>query len=72
MFVTGEPGVGKTTLVDLFLQRAAVHERMRIGRGQCLERYGQGEAYLPILEALGRLSRESGGERTTGCWQLRD
>jgi DNA-binding winged helix-turn-helix (wHTH) protein/predicted ATPase len=65
VFVTGEPGVGKTTLIDLFLSRAAVHERMRIGRGQCLERYGQGEAYLPILEALGRLCREPGGERLT-------
>lgn len=65
VFVTGEPGVGKTTLVDLFLHRAAVHERMRIGRGQCLERYGQGEAYLPILEALGRVCREPGGERLT-------
>ncbi len=31
--------------------------------GQCIEHNGAGEAYLPVLEALGRLSREAGGER---------
>ena len=31
--------------------------------GQCIEHYGVGEAYLPVLEALGRLHREAGGER---------
>jgi len=34
-----------------------------LGRGQCIEQYGAGEAYMPILEALGRLCREPGGER---------
>jgi predicted ATPase len=29
-----------------------------VGRGQCLEQYGTGEAYLPVLEAIGRLCRE--------------
>ena len=33
-----------------------------IGRGQCLEQYGVGEAYLPVLEALGNLCREPGRE----------
>ena len=28
-----------------------------IGRGQCIEQYGAGEAYMPVLEALGRLGR---------------
>jgi DNA-binding winged helix-turn-helix (wHTH) protein len=31
--------------------------------GQCVEQYGVGEAYLPVLEALGRLGRQPGGER---------
>jgi DNA-binding winged helix-turn-helix (wHTH) protein/tetratricopeptide (TPR) repeat protein len=31
--------------------------------GQCIEHYGEGEAYLPVLEALGRLSREAGREQ---------
>jgi hypothetical protein len=34
-----------------------------LGRGQCVEHYGTGEAYLPLLEALGRWGREPGGER---------
>ncbi len=65
IFVTGEAGVGKTTLIDLFVERAAARDRMRAARGQCLERHGQGEAYLPVLEALGRLCREPGGDRLT-------
>ena len=28
-----------------------------IARGQCLEQYGAGEAYLPVLDALSRLGR---------------
>jgi DNA-binding winged helix-turn-helix (wHTH) protein/predicted ATPase/type II secretory pathway predicted ATPase ExeA len=34
-----------------------------IARGQCVEQYGVGEAYLPILSALGQLCREPEGER---------
>ena len=65
VFVTGGPGIGKTTLVDLFIDCSHVEDRMRIGRGLCLERYGEGEAYLPVLEALGRIGREPGGKRLT-------
>jgi tetratricopeptide (TPR) repeat protein len=59
VFVTGEPGIGKTTLVRSFLRDVATHGVAVIGRGQCIEHYGQGEAYLPVLEALGRLGRGS-------------
>jgi predicted ATPase len=34
-----------------------------VGWGQCIEQYGAGEAYLPVLEALGWLGRQTGGER---------
>jgi DNA-binding winged helix-turn-helix (wHTH) protein/predicted ATPase len=57
VFVTGEPGIGKTTLVEAFLTRAAADRPVRIGRGQCVEHYGAGEAYLPVLDALARLCR---------------
>jgi predicted ATPase len=57
VFVTGEAGIGKTALVDAFARSVASH-RIRIRRGQCLEQYGTSEAYLPVLEAIGRLCRE--------------
>ncbi len=81
VFVTGEPGIGKTTLVDTFLSSVqspasypitsrsslfaprSVLPALWLGRGQCIEHYGAGEAYLPILEALGRLCRGSEGAR---------
>jgi DNA-binding winged helix-turn-helix (wHTH) protein/predicted ATPase len=58
VFVTGEAGIGKTTLIDTFARSVASDRSIRIGRGQCLEQYGTGEAYLPVLEAVGRLCRE--------------
>ncbi|MGE0681236.1 MAG: AAA family ATPase [Candidatus Binatia bacterium] len=58
VFVTGEPGIGKTTLVEAFLRQAAEQNKIRIARGQCLEQYGAGEAYMPMLEAVAGLCRE--------------
>jgi len=63
IFLTGEPGIGKTTVVDRFLTQVRANGDVRVGRGQCIEQHGQGEAYLPVLEALGQLCREPGGER---------
>jgi DNA-binding winged helix-turn-helix (wHTH) protein len=67
VFVTGEAGVGKTTVVDAFVHQLAPAAALWLGRGQCIEHYGAGEAYLPVLEALGRLGREPGGERLVAC-----
>jgi len=53
IFVTGEAGIGKTKLVDLFQRRAARRPETVIIRGQCIEGFGGKEAYYPILEALG-------------------
>jgi predicted ATPase/DNA-binding winged helix-turn-helix (wHTH) protein len=60
VFVTGEAGIGKTMLVDTFVAQA-VTEEIWLGRGQCIEQYGSGEAYLPLLEAFGRLGRSPDG-----------
>src|SRR5262245_7367399 len=60
VFVTGEGGIGKTTLVERFLADVANDAALRIARGHCLEQYGGGEAYLPVLEAIGRLARDDG------------
>jgi DNA-binding winged helix-turn-helix (wHTH) protein len=63
VFVTGEPGIGKSALVKAFCADAGKVNALRVGWGQCVEQYGAGEAYLPVLEALGRLGRAAGGER---------
>jgi predicted ATPase/DNA-binding winged helix-turn-helix (wHTH) protein len=88
VFVTGEAGIGKTTLVETFLQSLefsvqrlasenhdvsplqtldprlqTLDSRLWIGRGQCVEQHGAGEAYLPVLEALSRIGRSPGGEQ---------
>jgi DNA-binding winged helix-turn-helix (wHTH) protein/predicted ATPase len=63
VFVTGGPGSGKTTLVEAFEHHAAADVRVWIASGQCFEHFGSGEAYLPVLEAVGRLARGSGGQR---------
>ncbi|HMG36469.1 MAG TPA: AAA family ATPase [Blastocatellia bacterium] len=60
LFITGEAGIGKTTLVEAFLQKAGGDPNLWIARGQCLEQYGSGEAYLPVLEAVSRLCQEPG------------
>ena len=54
-FVSGEPGVGKTTLVATgvaALRRHAGPAPPRYAVGACVEQHGGGEAYLPLLEAL--------------------
>jgi predicted ATPase/DNA-binding winged helix-turn-helix (wHTH) protein len=61
VFVTGEAGLGKTTLVEAFLEGIGAEGTLWIARGQCIEQYGAGEAYLPVLEAVGRLCRDPEG-----------
>jgi predicted ATPase/DNA-binding winged helix-turn-helix (wHTH) protein len=61
VFVTGESGLGKTTLVDAFVASLTAEANLWVARGQCLDHHGMGEAYLPVLDALGRLCREPDG-----------
>jgi hypothetical protein len=56
--VTGEPGIGKSSLTEDFLaELAASADRPIIARGRCSERLAGAEAYLPMLEALEHLLR---------------
>ena len=63
--VPGEPGMGKTTLVEDFLTDLRLSSRRCIiARGRCSERLAGKEAYLPWLEALDGLLR--GGSARIG------
>lgn len=62
--VRGEPGIGKTWLVDALLEplegtaAAPLGDtavRPLVARARCLETFGADEAYLPLLDGLGQL-----------------
>ena len=60
VFVDGPAGIGKTTLLEAFLDSPAVraHEAPPwIGRAACFERRGLVEPHQPILDALEDLAR---------------
>jgi DNA-binding winged helix-turn-helix (wHTH) protein/tetratricopeptide (TPR) repeat protein len=81
VFITGEPGIGKTALAETFLRRACAEQpSIVVGRGRCLEQYGTGEAYLPWVDAIGsvlngpfgtRLSTALFDSAPTWCGQFR-
>jgi DNA-binding winged helix-turn-helix (wHTH) protein/tetratricopeptide (TPR) repeat protein len=62
VFVSGDAGIGKTTLVEEFRERVAMRGEFGIARGQCVEQNGPGEPFMPVLEALERLCRGFMGE----------
>jgi DNA-binding winged helix-turn-helix (wHTH) protein/tetratricopeptide (TPR) repeat protein len=63
-FLTGEPGIGKSTLAEALL--GDLPDDVAVARGQCLEQHGAGEPYLPLLDALGRLCRGPNGAEMVG------
>src|SRR5262249_8168674 len=58
VFITGETGIGKTALVEAFLDSGIVRKEpdVRVAQGYSVEQSGAREAYLPVLAALGRLA----------------
>lgn len=60
--VTGEPGIGKTSLVEDFIAELEMDRaRPVLARGRCSERLAGSEAYLPLLEVLDSLMGSRGG-----------
>jgi DNA-binding winged helix-turn-helix (wHTH) protein/tetratricopeptide (TPR) repeat protein len=60
VFVTGEAGIGKTTLVEAFAESFGRDRAGLVARGQCLEHRGTPEPYLPVFDALTGLCRQDG------------
>jgi DNA-binding winged helix-turn-helix (wHTH) protein/tetratricopeptide (TPR) repeat protein len=57
VFIVGEPGIGKTSLVDAFQRACAAIAGVSAARGQSVEGFGGKEPYYPLLEAVGQLAR---------------
>jgi predicted ATPase/DNA-binding winged helix-turn-helix (wHTH) protein len=59
VFLSGESGIGKTTLTDAVTHHAA--ESFSIARGQCVPGFEK-EDFYPVTEALAQLCASSSGE----------
>jgi DNA-binding SARP family transcriptional activator len=62
-FVTGDAGIGKTTIVESFVSRVGGAPGTLVAHGQCVEHRGAGEPYLPVLDALGGVARRPSGRQ---------
>jgi len=59
VFITGEAGLGKTALLDVFLQDLIVTgDPFHLARGRCSESLTECEPFMPWIEALGELANE--------------
>src|SRR5215831_8583925 len=61
LLLSGEAGIGKTTVVQEVLSTVTAAGGARATWGQCLQHYGIGEPYQPLLDALMRLCRQPDG-----------
>jgi len=59
--VSGEAGIGKTSLLASFGSSLGPPEEIAFTAGQCLEPL-ESEPYSPLLEAVGRLCRRAGSD----------
>jgi DNA-binding winged helix-turn-helix (wHTH) protein/tetratricopeptide (TPR) repeat protein len=60
LFLTGEPGIGKTTLIEMFLEEIR-HYSPTVLRMRCVKHLGRGEALLPVIEAIEKRCRTAEG-----------
>ncbi len=60
VLVTGETGIGKTTLIEHFLTQVQGLPDLLVGRGQCCGTCRPGDADQPLLDALSHLCKQLG------------
>jgi DNA-binding winged helix-turn-helix (wHTH) protein len=60
VFVSGEAGIGKTSIAEAFLAGAERDHGAWVARGQSVEHSTAQEPYLAVLDAFGRLLKQSG------------
>ncbi|MGH2776318.1 MAG: AAA family ATPase [Actinomycetota bacterium] len=64
--VTGEAGLGKTTLIEAFLDAATKAHDLTVAESSCLEQQGVTEPFMPLLDALNRLCRNDERREAVG------
>jgi len=57
LFIDGDQGLGKTTLVDAFIEQTARGTRLVSARGACSQPFGRREPYVALFDALADLCR---------------
>lgn len=63
VFITGEVGIGKTTLVDSFMQTiSASPNPPAVVRGQCIAGFAPTQPWYPVLELLRQLCASPHGD----------
>lgn len=62
VLLSGEAGIGKTTLLEAFIAQAVKH-RVQVAYGQCVEHRGESEAYFPVFSVLQGLCNQPDGEQ---------
>ena len=68
IFVTGEAGAGKSTLIKEFSNRSqAAHSSLLTAVGNCNAQTGIGDPYLPFREILGQLTGDVESKLTQGA-----
>jgi predicted ATPase/DNA-binding winged helix-turn-helix (wHTH) protein len=60
VFVTGEAGIGKTTVVEMLVERMS-RRGTGVLWGRCIPHFGMDEAFLPLIEALQERCRGADG-----------
>jgi DNA-binding winged helix-turn-helix (wHTH) protein/tetratricopeptide (TPR) repeat protein len=62
--ISGEAGVGKSAVLAEALAQLRERGRVAVTWANCVEQYGSGEPYQPLLDALMRLCRGPAGDVT--------
>jgi len=73
VFITGEPGSGKTSLMqELAVRAQQVHEELVVAVGHCNAQTGSGDPYLPIRELIDLLTGDVQARREARAMQRED
>ena len=66
LFLSGEAGIGKTTVVDMVLTHLGPGSGVRMARGQCAEHYGEGNR---TSLSWRRWGSSVAGHSSRTCWR---